>query len=205
MWANACTLQTALTNAVSGDQIWVAAGTHIPSTTGDRSATFHLKDGVAVYGGFVGTEISLDQRNWTANVVTLSGDLNGDDNGFTNNSENSYHVTTGASGATLDGVIIRGGADGGMYNFSSSPTLNNVTFSGNTASLGGGMYNENSSPTLSNVTFSGNDAWHGGGIYNKNSRPTLSNVTFNGNSAVLGGGMYNYSSTPTLSNVHLQR
>ena len=31
---------------------------------------------------------------------------------------------------------------------------------------GGGMYNYDSSPTLTNVTFSGNSATHGGGMYN---------------------------------------
>ena len=50
-WANACTLQTALTNAMSGDQIWVMAGLHKPTTlTTNRAATFQLKGGVAVYG-----------------------------------------------------------------------------------------------------------------------------------------------------------
>ncbi len=31
-WANACTLQTALTGAASGDEIWAATGTHKPTT-----------------------------------------------------------------------------------------------------------------------------------------------------------------------------
>ena len=56
-----------------------------------------------------------------------------------------------------------------MYNDTSSPTLTNVTFSGNSAtSDGGGMYNyASSSPTLTNVTFSGNSATdYGGGMYN---------------------------------------
>jgi predicted outer membrane repeat protein len=46
---------------------------------------------------------------------------------------------------------------GGMYNDASSPTLNNVTFSNNTARInGGGIYNLNSNPTLTEVSFSGN-------------------------------------------------
>jgi len=43
-----------------------------------------------------------------------------------------------------------------MYLKNSSPTLTNVTFTGNQASDGGGMYNDGSSPILSGVTFSGN-------------------------------------------------
>ena len=63
-WVNACDLQTALTGAVSGDQILVAAGMYKPTTDPtDRTATFQLKSGVALYGGFAGTETSLDQRN----------------------------------------------------------------------------------------------------------------------------------------------
>jgi hypothetical protein len=36
-WANACTLQTALTGAVSGDEIWAMAGTYKPTTGTDRT------------------------------------------------------------------------------------------------------------------------------------------------------------------------
>ena len=85
----------------------------------------------------------------------------------------------------------------------SNPTLNNVTFSGNSADWGGGMVNENSNPTLSNVTFNGNSAYiAGGGMLNNASKPTLTNVTFSGNSAnTSGGGIYNVdASTPTLLN-----
>ncbi len=90
-----------------------------------------------------------------------------------------------------------------MYNDASSPTLINVTFSGNTAIYGGGMYNNASSPTLTNVTFSGNMANGGGGMNNIASSPTLTNVTFSSNSASnCGGGMSVYSnSNPTLTNV----
>jgi len=46
---------------------------------------------------------------------------------------------------------------GGMSNDSSSPTLTNVTFSGNTATFyGGGMSNDSSSPTLTNAIVWGN-------------------------------------------------
>jgi hypothetical protein len=63
-WANACTLQTALTGAVSGDEIWVMAGLHKPTTDlSSRSATFTLKNGVALYGGFAGAETQRQQRD----------------------------------------------------------------------------------------------------------------------------------------------
>ncbi|RCK72025.1 MAG: Fibronectin type III domain protein [Anaerolineae bacterium] len=226
-WANACTLQYALNLALSGHEIWVKAGVHYPGTAGNRSATFQLKSGVAIYGGFAGTEAQRSQRNWTANKTILSGDIGRDDitdpNGVVTdtakiNGENAYHVVTGSntnSNAVLDGFIITAGqangdepdySGGGMYNYSGSPTLTNLTFSGNTASYGGGMANNfYSSPTLTNVTFSGNSASsYGGGMDNNfASSPTLTNVTFSGNSASnFGGGMVNaVSSAPMLTNV----
>jgi hypothetical protein len=66
-WANAYpNLQAALTAAVNGDEIWVAAGIYKPTlttTAGDaRTATFQLKNGVELYGGFAGNETSRNQR-----------------------------------------------------------------------------------------------------------------------------------------------
>ena len=54
-------VQDALSTASSGDQIWVAEGvyrpdedTDHPDGTGEREATFQLKSGVAIYGGYAG-------------------------------------------------------------------------------------------------------------------------------------------------------
>ncbi|HJR80936.1 MAG TPA: choice-of-anchor Q domain-containing protein [Anaerolineales bacterium] len=222
-WTDAYTdLQSALSAATSGDEIWVAAGTYKPTTGADRTISFALKNGVAIYGGFAGTETLLSERDWEINLTILSGDLNGDDVGFTNNSENSYHVLTGGgtdSTAMLDGFTITAGyangallvhrRGGGMYNDGGSPTLTNLTFSGNsvsgpsTSDGGGGMYNyNNSTPILTNITFSGNSAPSGSGMFNSGSSPMLTNITFSGNSASNGGGgMFNVVSDPTLKNV----
>lgn len=87
-------LQDALDEAQPGDHIWVVGdndpsnGTFVyrPTKVTDtsvppdpRTATFQLRPGVRVIGGFNGTEISSDQRNPTVNVTILSGDLDGDD------------------------------------------------------------------------------------------------------------------------------
>ncbi|MGB2984458.1 MAG: right-handed parallel beta-helix repeat-containing protein, partial [Phycisphaerae bacterium] len=227
-WADAYTdLQDALAVAREFpsyvNEIWVAAGTYTPAPPGgDREATFRLINGVGLYGGFAGWETSRDQRDWTLNETTLSGDLNGDDIALTDptnlpdeatRAENSYHVVaawgTDAT-AVLDGFTITGGnADGlspeernggGMYNYNGSPTVTNCTFSGNSARWGGGGMDNGyySSPTLTNCTFSGNSALGGGGMCGT---ATLENCTFSGNSATYGGGMYNWgASSPMVTN-----
>lgn len=209
-WANACTLQTALAMSGPANPIWVMQGTYKTTTGYDRTATFQLRPGGAVYGGFTGTETSLDQRDFAANVTTLSGFLSPI-------TGNSYHVLLGAEGAVLDGFTISfGQADaafpnsrgGGMYNDSVSPILRNLIFHYNKATYGGGLYNYSNSPTLENVTFEENSAYtYGGGIANNESNPALTNVTFTNNEATgdveaYGGGMYSRGeSVPTLTDV----
>ncbi len=215
-WANACDLQTAIGKATSGNEIWVAAGTYYPTDETDRTISFNLKSGVAIYGGFPtdNDAATMTERDWESNVTTLSGDIGTENDA----SDNSYQVVSNDSvdnTAILDGFTITAGQangmmidnGGGMSNSNSSPTLTNIIFSGNLANYGGGMHNSNNSnPTLTNVIFSGNTGTeyigYGGGMYNSNSKPTLTNVIFSGNSvAYSGGGMTNYESHPTLTNV----
>jgi uncharacterized repeat protein (TIGR01451 family) len=60
------------------------------------------------------------------------------------------------------------------------------------------MYNDQNSPTLTNVTFSGNSAdVEGGGMYNSSSSPTIQNSIIWGNVATSGPQVYNVSSTPS--------
>ena len=55
---------------------------------------------------------------------------------------------------------------------------------------------DSSSPTVSNCTFTGNSvAAVGGGMYNVASSPIVDGCTFTENSAEVGGGMYNFDSS----------
>ena len=75
-WIDARTdLQQTLTLAeASGDvaEIWVASGTYIPSTQGHRDRPFDIPVGVSMYGGFAGSETTLDERDIAANQTILS-------------------------------------------------------------------------------------------------------------------------------------
>ena len=221
-WADACTLQSALSAAGYGSEIWVQSGVHYPGTA--RTATFTIKNGVALYGGFAGTEIARDARNWRANPTILSGDIDRNDitvNGVVTDAvnivgENAYHVLRGedlGADTVVDGFIITAGQandtgyshsyGGGLYLYNSSPTLAHLTFSGNLASSeGGGLRTYGGHPTLTDVTFHGNQAGMGGGMSNEDGgATTLVNVVFNNNRANdHGGGMVN-NSAATLINV----
>jgi predicted outer membrane repeat protein len=220
-WTDAFTnLQDALKDATAGDEIWVAKGVYTPTDGTGCAATFSLVQGVALYGGFGATETVRSERDWEANVTILSGDLRGDDitagDGIVTDTDNisgtnACHVTSAAGvteTARLDGFVItagqaRGGQanGGGMHSWNASPTVENVTFIGNSAGNGGGIYNNGSNPALVNVTFNGNSAALGGGMYNWLSDPVLTSVTFGRNAATNnGGGAFNYLSYPVLTN-----
>lgn len=213
-WVNAYTsLQDAIAVATSGNEIWVAQGTYYPDegtgiTNNDRNATFQLKNGVALYGGFVGNETQLSERDWETNVTTLSKDIN--HNGT--HTGNSFSVTTGSNTdetAIMDGFsIMMGNADsvflgGGLYNNGGSPTIRNNKFLNNRAQIGGGVYNQNnSSPRIVNCLFTGNQVnFGGGGMLNQSgSSAMVLNCVFSGNSADRGSGIYNENSSSTIVN-----
>jgi hypothetical protein len=107
-WGAACTLDYALSQAVAGDELWLMAGVYTPTVGAGPTSSFTLTSGVALYGGFAGTETLRAQRNYTANQVILTGDVGvpGDD------SDNAYHVVTAMNvdaNTVVDGVTIRHG------------------------------------------------------------------------------------------------
>lgn len=216
-WADAFPdLQAALAEAAAlapPVEVWVAEGTYRPTAGTDRHASFVLQSGVALYGGFAGTEASLDERDWEAHPTVLSGDI-----GVPGDSlDNSYHVVV-ASGvdrtAVLDGFTITGGmADeaemvlywpgrrgGGLHAELGSPTIRRCHFVRNTTrwlmhsgsdTMGGGAYFSGGDPLLEDVVFRANTSGqHGAGLAQYGGHLTLRDVRFEDNQAGGAGGLY---------------
>jgi Right handed beta helix region/Immunoglobulin I-set domain len=189
-WADAfVSLQSALTAAAAGGEIWVAAGIYTPGPPGDAVSSFVMKNGVALYGGFAGTETLVAQRNWAVNATRLSGDVGQDDvipanwpTGWNIGTSNSGHViVASATDATaiIDGFIIENGALGPAG-----------TGAGDDLMYGSGIHILYGSPTIRNCTFQHHLTAFasGGAIYCLQGNPTISHCTFNRNYAHLGNG-----------------
>ena len=206
-------------------EIWVAAGTYKPNSATNQIVFFEMRNNMAWYGGFNGTETLRSQRDWKANPTILSGDLLGDDDYSVsppgNQVDNSYHVifnfnTNIDHTAILDGFHITAGnanvappnhVGGGLYNKLASPTVANCLFYNNNAGYGGGgNYNDKSTISFTNCEFYNNTTtYRGGAMYCDASTWTITNCIFYDNHAMLpnmgvGGAIFNNGSAPTIVN-----
>lgn len=190
-WAAAAgNLQTMINASAVNDEVWVAAGTYLPTekidaSGGVRDVSFILKAGVKIYGGLAEGAIDLIGRDFVVNSSILSGDLGA--------SGKAYHVVVSkgsSNNAVLDGFTIQDGLgdanaslmgiaknQGAAINISNEETSvlfknlmirNNVTSATNNG--GAGVYlklNNASNCTFENVVFDTNESVSasGGGIY----------------------------------------
>lgn len=139
------------------DEMWIAEGVYTPGQF--RAQTFDLVGGVALYGGFDGTEPAREDRDPDAHEVVLSGDLNADDaGGFIDREDNSVTVVYGFEETglcTLDGLTIAGGHSveaascvaaggtsdgGGLFALFCDLEINDCVFRENAALRGGGVF-----------------------------------------------------------------
>ncbi len=165
-WEHAfVSLQSGIAAAMPGDEIWVAAGVYKPHTVTttptdtQRATAFALPSSVAVYGGFIGTETELSQRDWETNSTILSGNI-----GSSAMSDNSLHVVTAVNTSVstrLDGFTVMAGYaflsfnsyiyGGGIYIGNGNLTIENCTFSNNYSSVGGGAIAHGGSGSVTGV------------------------------------------------------
>jgi len=233
-WPNAWVhLQTALQSAQAGDTIWVAAGTYKPTTDNNRDSSFKVPSGIAMYGGFTGTETQLNQRNWATNETLLSGDIGapGDslDNSFTimymDNPDSltlvdgfvfRYGAAINPTGGLSDGPQRSGGAlyiqaaGGEAY-----AVFRNNRFEYNSAlRFGGAVYINGEdlgsiAPQFLNCTFARNRAvLDGGAVVRRGSSwieriPDFGDCTFDYNTSGRWGGAIFYDETEMLDTFHV--
>lgn len=183
-------------------EVWVAAGTYKPQSqliSGmNYSASFRMRDGISVYGGFAGGEASKQERakgampwNFT-NETILEGAYYESKLAWTNSKwtvgSDSRHVVwfapmSGESDftriTTLDGVTVQGGYAQGNTGLDDFKT-----------DCGGGVYMDGANTYLTNCIVKENYATaDGGGVYLKNGRIETS-LIYNNNADANGGAVY---------------
>jgi hypothetical protein len=219
-WTEAVSIQTALDRATATDEIWTLKGTYLLNAANGRNASFVVRPGVKLYGGFIGTEADFSQRQ--AGVYsTFSGEM-GDPSAI---ADNAFTVVTMESStnlnSTLDGFLITGGtsrnfkegltsgsAGGGLY-IKAGATLSNhlivnCVFTGNRAHNGGAVLVDSGRPSFINCKFTHNSAdFNGGAVYNKGmasvASPIFRDCIFEDNSSNSGAGMTNNGSNGNAS------
>ena len=187
-WGSAkATIEAALAAAEAaadstGCEVWVAKGTYVPTATLDRDASFRLRSGVAMYGGFAGEESNRDERDPEANPTILSGDIGA----LGTLTDNVRHVVEGADDARLDGFTITQGyaeadlatapSGAGLWAKGVTMTVANTRFVenatgkgkndlgtiGGQGGLGGGAHVDGGEVTFEDCAFEGNTTGPGG-------------------------------------------
>lgn len=116
------TIQTAV-NAISdvGGEVWVKAGIY-PEVISLRPYS-HL------YGGFVGSETSKEQRNWESNETVI-------DNQDLSSSKNQVTIQSGRTPIYFDGFTVQHSMAYGIYCVQSSPILTNCRIISNAVGIG---------------------------------------------------------------------
>ncbi|MCE5324336.1 right-handed parallel beta-helix repeat-containing protein [bacterium] len=195
-WANSFhAISDAIDAAIPGDEIWVAG-----DITHPYKECIILPSGVALYGGFAGSESAKNQRNWLANNTIIDGNQAG----TVITIPDSAISTTRIDGFTIqNGKYSTSDTGSGIHClYAGSPVIAHNTITGNNASNGGGIYCSGASPTIINNLIVGNEAGDGGGIYcTSYSSPIIANNTILSNTSLcLGGAIYSFASSPSISN-----
>ena len=187
------TIQAGLDSCVENDIVLVGPGTYYENIVWPNTQGIHLvsesgPEVTIINGGSIGRVVE----------ITSGVDLTTMIRGFTiqnGNADQGAGVYCNNSSPNLEDVTLTANSasdDGGgiCCRNNSTPHLEDVTIISNSAGDGGGIYCGNSSPSLTAVSISGNYAhWNGGGIYcRNNSSPSLENVAVSGNTAEWGSG-----------------
>ncbi|WP_282037013.1 YDG domain-containing protein [Saccharicrinis aurantiacus] len=212
-------INTAIQESTSGQEIWVKSGTYKPDVS-YRRASFTLKSGVKLYGGFNGTEASIGERertdsdgngtidNWEFTHPTiLSGDIN-TEGVKTDNSNHVVIIPKDASiETTIDGFIIEDGYNDEDMVFATS----NYHYLASGIVAGGGTIENCIVRNCENVSGATNTFFYGGGLYTSGTTSIqsclITDCSINGKISVQGGGVYltnsNFENSKVL-NCHIE-
>ena len=214
-WATALNnLQAAIDMAKAGDEIWVAKGTYKPTSMSSLSTlvgngndpkgrSFMLKGGVAIYGGFAGTETLRDERDAESNETILSGDFLGNDDWSWNTEtpnpsaqstfhDNAYSVVVAdrlSATATLDGLTITGGNANAFSTRVLTPgTLDRLPLTRDTSfNVAGGVFIYSSDLVVRNCHIRRNVALsRGGGLFAFAGPAVVKNISTQANVSLNG-------------------
>ena len=183
-------------------EVWVAAGEYRPTTQiidgVQYAASFRMRDGINVYGGFAGTETSKADRLkgdmpwiYTNETILLGADY---ENGTATWANNQWNVTSSSRHVVwfapmageedfkyttvLDGVTIKGGAANGGEGLADFAT-----------DKGGGVY-MGLNATLQNSVITENTADDNGGGVFVNAGRVVSCLIYNNSATANGGGVF---------------
>lgn len=195
-------LQEAIDAAQMGQEIWVAEGVYHPTEIDPFSAaknsadlrarTFYLKEGIAIVGGFAGTENSISERPGNLKTV-LSGDFNQDDAWTENGTlteeekekffENAYHVLA-AFDLQIPVLLMSLEITGGFAMEFAVVEGNRTVVEGAGGNYGAGLVMVSSNIQIAECRFFRNIAAQGGGaIYASGLTIPLGNQIVGGNFA----------------------
>jgi len=172
-----------LAETLGRSEVWVARGVYSEATD------IELAPGIAVYGGFAGSEAERGQRDPLRNVSIIDG-------AQANGGDGALHVVVGAQDARVDGFTIRGGVGDGAGLLAQGIAMQvwNCIFRDNTAArFGGGILAVSGAEiTVIDSVFRDNTAdINGGGVSVSNAFATLQGCLFYRNTSnSAGGGIY---------------
>jgi hypothetical protein len=190
-------------------EVWVAQGTYFIFTSSYMN-TVQLRPWVHLYGGFTGTEVLLEQRDWENNFTTLDGHAS------QNSDRQVCHVVTGGSDTLIDGFTITGGYidmqfcdfetwGAGLLIGGESITVANCAIINNFSSdCGPGVKILGGNVHFFNTVVRDNSARHNGAIDVVGGSASFDSCKMNFNTSSLnGGGLSASGSTIHLSNCEI--
>ncbi|WP_334125267.1 choice-of-anchor Q domain-containing protein, partial [Empedobacter brevis] len=213
-WANAATIETALNNAVTNTQIWVKQGNYAISST-----LISRPSNLSIYGGFLGSETLLNQRDWQNNITIFDGQGSvkimrfQSDNGIID----GIHFRNGYVTGVVSGPGATNDGGGALRLTGNNQIIRNCTFSNNTSTAergagaifiwhGEGQLIENCVFENNKHTIPSTISSNGGGaIHNWDNNVTIRNCRFSNNSSTKSGGaIYSWGQNFKIENSSFQ-